>query len=183
MPEPFLESLQAVGEVADTDSTITDQPRDEHDRQSRSETEDDRHQPVPRARKGERDINHRKEIDQAMRTESDGEEDAEYERPEPALLAVGLFEPSAYTMVMLMVMMPTKEQHDAADEHKPCEDRFAPMTENMLDALRLRTHQERDTEQDIRRQLTQNEHQSIGQNKTTVVDLFVDIADSRNTGH
>ena len=79
MPEPFLERSHFLCQIADADSTVTHQPSDQHDRQACAQTEDDRHQPVPTARQGQRDIDHRQEIDESVRAEGDGEEDTEDE--------------------------------------------------------------------------------------------------------
>ena len=79
--EPFLEGLQVTGQFADTNRTIAYQPRNQHNRQTCAETENHRHQPVPAARKRQRDINHRQEIDESVRTESDGKENTEDEGP------------------------------------------------------------------------------------------------------
>ena len=128
MPEPFLEGLQPVGKIADTDSAVADQPRNKHDRQTRAEAEDDGHQPVPTARQRQRDIDHRQEIDEPVRAECNRKENTEDERPQPTLLAVGLFEPFADAVVVLVVMMPAEEQHNAANEHKRRQNRLAPMT-------------------------------------------------------
>jgi len=149
--EPLLDGMQAVGQVGYADGTVADQPRDEHDRQTRTQAEDDRHQPVPTVRECQRDINHRQEIDQTVRTKSDCKENTQYERPYPALLAVRLFEPFADAVVVLVVMVAADEQYDAADEHEAREYRLAPMTKHMLDALCLCAHEERDTQQDISR--------------------------------
>ncbi len=128
MPEPFLEGLQPVGEIADADSAVADQPRNEHNRQTRAETEDDGHQPVPTARQRQRDVDHRQEIDEPVRTKSNRKENTEDERPQPTLLAVGLFEPFADAVVVLVVMMSAEKQHNAANEHKRRQNRLAPMT-------------------------------------------------------
>ena len=81
MAEPFLEITHFLRQVSYADRAVADEPCNQHDRQTGSETEDHRHQPVPRARKRQRDINHRQEIDQPVRAESDREEDTEDERP------------------------------------------------------------------------------------------------------
>ena len=128
MPKPFLETLHLLRQFADAYCAVANQPSDEHDWQTRTQTEHDRHNPVPRARQRQRDINHRQEINQSVGTEGDGEEDTEDEGPEPTLLAVRLFEPFADAVVMLVVMVPAEEQHDAADQHKAREYRFAVMT-------------------------------------------------------
>ena len=57
------------------------------------------------------------------------------------------------------------------------------MPQKMLDTVRLRTHQERDTERHVRHEFTQHEHQSVGQYLPFVIDLLVDIAYRRDTGH
>ena len=118
MPEPFLESLHFAGQLSDTNGAITYQPSDEHDRQTCSQTEDNRHEPVPSARKGKRDIYHRQEIDQSVRAESDCEEDTEDERPKPTLLAIRLFEPFADAVIVLVVMMSAEKQNNAANQHE-----------------------------------------------------------------
>ena len=86
-------------------------------------------------------------------------------------------------MVVLMVMMPAEEKHYTADEHEAREYRFTPMTEQMLDTFRLCAHEERNTEQDIRRQLAENEHKPVGQHFATIVDLLIDKPDCRDTRH
>ena len=75
MPEPFLESTHLAGEAGDADCAVAHQPRYQHDRQTCTQTEDDGHQPVPRAGKRERDVNHCQEIYQPVGAESDCEED------------------------------------------------------------------------------------------------------------
>jgi len=79
VPEPFFEGCHLARQVTNAHRAVTYQPRNQHDRYTGAETEDDRHQPVPRAGQRERNINHRQEIDQTVRTESDGEEDTENE--------------------------------------------------------------------------------------------------------
>ena len=59
MPKPFLETLHFLRQFADTYGAVAYQPRDEHDRQTGAQTEDNRHHPVPCARQRQRDINHR----------------------------------------------------------------------------------------------------------------------------
>ena len=81
MPEPFLESLHFASQLTDTYSAIAYQPRNEHNRQTRTQTEDYRHQPIPRTRQRKRDINHRQEINQPVRTKGDGEEDTQDKGP------------------------------------------------------------------------------------------------------
>ena len=81
MSEPFLEMGHFLGQIADADCAVADQPRDEHDWQTCSETENHRHEPIPCVRQRQRDIYHAQEIDQTMRTESDSEEDTKDERP------------------------------------------------------------------------------------------------------
>ena len=77
--EPFLKTLHLLRQFADAYCAVTYQPSDEHDRQTGTETEHNWQNPVPRARQRQRDINHRQEINQAVRTEGDGEEDTEDE--------------------------------------------------------------------------------------------------------
>lgn len=146
MAEPFLESLHFSCQFGDADSAITDKPSDKHDGQSRSESEDNGHEPVPCVRQRERDINHRQEINESMRAESDSEEDAENEGPEPTLLAIRFFEPFADTVIVLVVMMSAKKEHDTADEHEAGENGFAPMAQQVLNAFGLCAHEERDAE-------------------------------------
>ena len=86
-----------------------------------------------------------------MRTESDRKEYTQDKRPEPALFAVCVFEPFADTMIMLMVVVSAEEQHYAADEHEPCQYRFAPMRQQMLNTVGLRPRKKRNTQQNIRR--------------------------------
>ncbi len=149
MTEPFLESLHLTGQFTDAYCTITYQPCNKHDRQTCSETEDYRHEPVPCVRQRQRDIYHRQEIDESVRAESDREEDTEDERPEPTLFAVRFFEPFADAVVVLVVMMTAEKQHDTADEHKARQNRFAVVPEYVLDTFCLRAHQKRDTQQNI----------------------------------
>ena len=70
MPKPFLETLHFLRQFADAHRAITYQPCNQHDWQTRTQTEHDRHNPVPTARQRQRDINHRQEINQAVRTEA-----------------------------------------------------------------------------------------------------------------
>ena len=81
MPEPFFERTQLARQVSDADRAVTYQPRYQHDRQSCTETEYHRHHPVPTAGQSQRDIDHRQEIDETVRTESDRKEDTEDEGP------------------------------------------------------------------------------------------------------
>ena len=140
MPEPLLEMGHFLGQIADADCAVTYEPSDEHDRQTCSETEDYRHKPVPRARQRQGNIYHRQEIDQAMRTEGDGEENTEDERPKPTGVGVRILEKLANTVVVGVVVMSAEEQHNTADEHETRQDRFAPMTQHMLNTVGLRTH-------------------------------------------
>ena len=146
MPKPFLERSHFLCQIADADSTVAHQPSDQHDRQACAQAEDDRHDPVPRVWQGKRDINHRQKIHQSMRAKRNRKENTEDERPEPTLLAIRLFEPFADAMIMLVVMVTAKEQHDTANQHKARQDRFAPMTQHMLDTFRLCAHEERDAQ-------------------------------------
>ena len=150
MPEPLFEGLHSAGQFTDAYRTVAYQPRNQHDRQTRSETEDDRHQPVPGARQREGDIDHGQEIDQAVRTKSDSEEDTEDEGPQPTLFAIRVFEPFADPVIVLVMMVSAEEQHDAADDHESRQNRFTPMTQQMLDTVRLRPHEEGDTQQHVR---------------------------------
>ena len=109
MTEPFLEDLHPAGQLAQTHRAIAYQPRNQHDRKTRSKAKHHRHQPVPRARQSKRDVDHRQEIDQTVGAEGDGKEDTEDERPEPTLLAIRIFEPTANTVIMLVVMMTAEE--------------------------------------------------------------------------
>ena len=118
MAEPFLERTHLAGQVSDADSTVTNQPRNEHDRQTRSKAEYHRHEPAPRGRKSQRDIDHRQEIDETMGAESDGKEDTEDEGPQPTLFAIRLFEPFADAVVVLVVMVTAEEQNYSADKHE-----------------------------------------------------------------
>jgi len=126
MPEPFFERVHLLRQVTDTYRAVTNQPCNQHDRQTGTETEDDRHQPVPRARQGQCDIDHRQEIDQSMRTESDREEDTQDERPQPTGIGIGVLEELTYAVIMLVVMMSAEQQHDTAYQHERRQDRFAP---------------------------------------------------------
>ena len=74
MSEPFLKSLHLAGQLTDADSAVTNQPRDQHDGQTCSQTEHDWHQPVPTVRQSQRDINHRQEIDESVRAECNRKE-------------------------------------------------------------------------------------------------------------
>ncbi len=109
MPKPFLETLHLLRQFADAYCAVTYQPCNQHDRQTRSQTEHDRHDPVPRTRQRQRDIDHRQEINQSVGTEGDGEEDTEDEGPEPTLFAIRLFEPLADAVVVLVMMVPAEE--------------------------------------------------------------------------
>ena len=128
MPKPFLEGRHLAGEISDTDCTVTNQPRDEHDRYAGTQTEHDRHDPVPSPGQRERDIDHRQEIHEPMRTKCDREENTEDKRPKPTLLTIRLFEPFTDAVIVLMVMMSAEQQHDTADEHKTCQNGFAVMS-------------------------------------------------------
>ena len=85
-----------------------------------------------------------------MRTKSDCEEDTEDEGPQPTLFAIRVFEPFADPVIVFVVMVSAKEQHDAADDHESRQNRFSPMTQQMLDTVRLRPHEEGDTQQHVR---------------------------------
>ena len=147
MAEPFLEGVHLLRKVGDAHGAIAYQPRDQHNRQTCTETKDERHEPVPCIGQGKRDINHRQEIDQTMRAESDGEEYTEDEGPKPTGVGVGVLEELADSMVVLVVMMSAEEQYDTADEHKARKDGFAPMREYMLNTGSLCAHEERNAEQ------------------------------------
>ena len=181
MSEPFLESVNFLRQVADADRAVTNQPCYKHDRQTSAETEDERHDPVPCARECQRDINHRQEINQSVRTESDGEEDTEDERPQPTGVRIGVLQELAYSVIVLMVMMSAEKQHNTAYKHECGQDRFAPVRQNMLYACCLCAHEERYAEQHIRRQFAENEHESVAEHLALVVNLFIDITDGRNT--
>ena len=84
---------------------------------------------------------------------------------------------------MLVVVMSAEEEYDAANEHETCKYGFAPMAEYMLYAFCLCAHQERNTEQHVRRQFAENEHESVGQHLAAVVDFLVYIADGGYAGH
>ena len=140
MPEPLLEMGHFLGQIADADRAVTYEPSNEHDRQTCSETENNRHKPIPCARERQGDINHGQEIDQAMRTEGDGEENTEDERPQPAGVGVRVLEKFADSVVVGVVVMSAEEQYNTADEHESRQDRFAPMTQHMLNIIGLRTH-------------------------------------------
>ena len=73
--EPLLDGMQAVGQVGYADGTVADQPRDEHDRQTRTQAEDDGQHPVPWRGQGDSNVDHRDEVHQTMRAEGDSEED------------------------------------------------------------------------------------------------------------
>ena len=62
MPEPFLKSAHLAGQVTDTNRAVANQPCHQHDRQTRTQAEHHRHEPAPRGRQGERDIDHGQEI-------------------------------------------------------------------------------------------------------------------------
>ena len=183
MPEPLLEMGHFLGQIANADCAVADEPSNEHDRQTCSETEDHRHEPIPRARQRQGDIYHGQEIDQTMRTEGDGEENTEYEGPQPAGVGVRILEKLANTVVVGVVVMSAEEQHDSADEHETRQDRFAPMTQHMLNTIGLRAHEKRNTEQNVRRQFTQHEHSAVAQHFAFIIDFLVDIADGGNTCH
>jgi len=52
-----------------------------------------------------------------------------------------------------------------------------------LDALGLRAHEERNTEQHIGRQFAEDKHESVGQHQAAVIDFFVNIAYGGDAGH
>ena len=183
VPEPLLESLHVTGQPADTHRAVADEPRNQHDRQTGTQTEHHRHEPVPGTGQREGDIYHRQKIDQPVGAEGDGEEDTENERPEPALFAVRIFEPFADAVVVLVVVMTAEEQHHAADEHEARQNRFAPVGEHVPDTLRLCAREERNTEQNIRSQFAQHEHQTVRQNHPFVIDFLVDITDGGDARH
>ena len=183
VPEPFFEGCHLARQVTNAHRAVTYQPRNQHNRYTGTQAEHHRHQPVPTARKGQRNIDHRQEIHQTVRTESDREEYTENERPEPTLLAVRLFQPLADSVIMLVVMMTAEKQHNAAYEHEPCQYRLSVVTQHMLNPFRLCAHKERNTQQHVGRQFAQYEHQSVGQHEPFVIDLLVDIADGSYTRH
>jgi len=84
---------------------------------------------------------------------------------------------------MLVVMVSAEQQHDTADEHERRQNGFAPVAQHVLNAVGLCASQERNTEQHVCRQFTQNEHQSVSQHEPFVIDLLVNIADRRDAGH
>ena len=73
--------MQLVGKIAYAHGAMAYQPRNKHDGQTRTQTEDDRQYPAPRSGKGNSDVDHCDKIYQAMRAESDGEKDTQHERP------------------------------------------------------------------------------------------------------
>ena len=81
MTEPFLKGLQAAGQSADAHGAVTYQPRNQHDRKTRTQTEDHGHQPVPRTGQRQRDIYHRQKIDQTVRAKGNREENTQDKRP------------------------------------------------------------------------------------------------------
>ena len=175
--EPLLEGMQAVGQIADAHGAIADEPCNKHDRQTRAQTEHNRQHPIPRCRQRDSDINHRDEIHQAVRAESNSEEYTQHKRPQPAALAADALQPLAHAVIMLVVMMPAEQQHYTAHNHEHPEDRFAVVLEYMLDAFGLRTHDKRHRQQHVRHQLTQNEHHTVQEHFALVRQLAVDITD------
>ena len=177
MPEPFLESVHLLREVGDAHCAVTYQPCNQHDRKTRAETEDERHEPVPSIGQGKRDINHRQEIDKSVRAESDSEENTQDERPEPTGVGVCVLQELTDAVVVLMVMMSAEEQYDTADEHKARKDGFAPMREYMLNTGRLCAHEERDTEEYVCGQFAENEHRPVAEHLSFVIDFLINITD------
>ena len=53
----------------------------------------------------------------------------------------------------------------------------------MLNTFGLCAHQERNTQQYVRREFAQYEHESVRQHEAFVVDLLIDVPDRRDTCH
>ncbi len=53
----------------------------------------------------------------------------------------------------------------------------------MLNAFGLCAHQERNTQQYVRREFAQYEHEPVRQHEAFVVDLLIDVPDSGDTRH
>ena len=105
MAEPFFERIHLTRQLGDAHRAVTNEPCNQHDWQTCSQTEYDRHQPVQTARQRQRDINHRQEIDQTVRAERNREENTQDKRPKPTLFAIGVLKELADSVVVLMVMM------------------------------------------------------------------------------
>lgn len=183
MAEPFFKGTHFLRQIADTYCAVTYQPSYQHDRQTRAETENNRHEPVPCARQRQGDINHGEEVYQTMRAESDSEEYTEDERPKPAGIGVCILQKLTNSMVVLVVVMSAEKQHNTANQHESRQNRFSPMGQDMLDARCLRAHEEGNTEQNVGRQLAQNEHRSVAEHLALVVDLLIDIANRGDARH
>ena len=183
MPEPFLKSIHFLRQVSYAHCAVTYEPGYQHDRKTCAETENHRHKPVPTARKRQRDIYHRQEINQTVGTECNRKEDTENKRPKPAGVGIRILQELAYSVVMLMVMVTAEKQHDTADKHECRQNWFAPMRQHMLDALSLRPHEKRNAEQHVGRQFAQNEHSSVAQDLAFVGDFLVNITDGGNAGN
>ena len=85
-------------------------------------------------------------------------------------------------MVMLVMMVTAEQQHNAANDHEHAKDRLTVVLQYMLNTLRLRTHDERNRQQDISHQLAQNEHCTVQQHLAFVSQLTVDVTDCSYTG-
>ncbi len=179
--KPLLEMRHTVCQVANTDGTVTDNPRQQHNGNTRPKAEHNRHKPRPRCRKRDGHIYHGDEIDQAVRAKRNGKENTEQERPQPTGATVGVLQPMTQPVVVGMMMTPNDEQQHTAKQHTHRQHRLAPLLDKPLHTCRLRPHKEWNGEQNIGGQFAQYEHHAVEQHLFFVANFAVDIADSRNT--
>ena len=78
--------------------------------------------------------------------------------------------------------MSREEQQDATDKHKGSQQRFSPMLQDRLYSFCPCAHKERYRDQCVGDEFTENKHQSIGQDFTSVVYFLVDISYGCNAG-
>lgn len=57
------------------------------------------------------------------------------------------------------------------------------MTQHVLNTFGLCAHQERNTQQHVRREFAQYEHEPVRQHEAFVVDLLIDVPDRRDARH
>ncbi len=143
--KPFFKHFQTMCQAANTDCAITYQPCNQHDRQSGTQSEHNQHQPRYTHRHSHGEVYHRDEINQSVRTKSHRKEYTQQERPQPTRPAIGVLQPFAYPMVMLVVVS-ADEQHNTAQEHKHRQYRFTVFLYNILNTIGLCTKQERNAQ-------------------------------------
>ncbi len=83
-------------------------------------------------------------------------------------------------MVVGVVMTPHHQEQHPAERHADRQDRLAPLLDKALHTCGLRSHEERNTEQNIGSEFAQDKHGAVGQYFLLVAYLTVDITDGGN---